>query len=73
MRTPGQAQPVALALDGREEASGSAEDRPWSFVLTPREAAAPGRARLLALSRLQAPSAMEGGGPTLTGRPRARC
>lgn len=32
---PGQARPVALSLDGREEAAGSAEDRPRSFVLTP--------------------------------------
>lgn len=31
---------MALPLDGQEEATGSAEDRPWSFVLPLWEAAA---------------------------------
>lgn len=48
MWTPGQAQPVALTLDGRGEAAGSAEDRLRSFVLTPREAVALDRTTLLA-------------------------
>lgn len=74
-RTPGQVQTVALSLDSREEAPGSAEDRLQSFVLTPREAATPCGARGLApvLSCRLRCSAMGGGGLPFTGPPQARC
>lgn len=74
-RTPGQVQTVALSLDSREGAAGSAEDQLRSFVLTPREAATPGGTTGLAPvlgCRLWC-SEMGGGGLTITGPPRARC
>lgn len=72
--TPSQAQPGALPLDGQEEAAGSAEDRLWPFVLTPREVAVlHGTTQLAPVLGRRPWHWRWRGGPTLTGPLRARC
>lgn len=64
--TPGQAQPVALSLDGWEGIAGSAEDQPRSLVLTLPEAVAPdGTTRLARVSGCRLWCSAMGEGPHL--------